>query len=65
MPFAGEFPGTSAARLFGWFTRYTNEGWERCSASDDGAAEDIHRVHDEACWSAERRSWERHVEPAW
>lgn len=58
--FGGEFPGTSAARHFGWFTRYTDQGWERCSETDEGAIEDLHRVHDEAFWIPERRDWVRH-----
>lgn len=63
--FGGEFPGTSAARQFGWFTRYTEQGWERCSASDAGATEDLHRVHVEACWIPERQDWVRQPRPSW
>ena len=62
--FGGEFPGTSAARHFGWFVRYTDHGWERCAETDDGAIEDLHRVHAEACWIPERQDWVRHPHPA-
>ena len=55
--FDGELPGARAARRFGWFTRYTELGWERCYASDEGAAEDFQRIQFEAWWNPERAEW--------
>ena len=57
--FDGEFPGAQAARNLGWFTRYTDAGWERCTAADEGAVEDVHRVLFDACWVPDRREWTR------
>ena len=46
MPWTGEWPGKAECRAFGWYSKWTTHGWERCSKSDPDAHEDLDRLYE-------------------
>jgi hypothetical protein len=54
LPWGGVWPGADACRRFGWFARLVpGRGWVPCGAGDEGAVEDLNRLHLEAMWDRE------------
>lgn len=40
----GRWPGDVECEEFGWWVRWTDHGWEKCSADTGGATEDLNRL---------------------
>lgn len=54
----GMWPGEAECREFGWFSRFTERGWERCAEDAPGAGPDLNRLRTgEAQWDRKVRRW--------
>ena len=56
---SGIWPGVAECIEYGfWCTRGPNGfGWVRCSASEEGATEDLNRLTVECNWDQEKQKW--------
>jgi hypothetical protein len=51
LPWTGLRPGAAECREFGWFARLMpGRSWVPCVAGEEGAVEDLNRLHVEARW---------------
>lgn len=61
MPWAGEWPGESECREFGWFAKHnpTGPGWVPCVPDDPDAQPDLNRLLQEATWDPKQKRFVR------
>ena len=58
IPWTGEFPGNSECREYGLYAKFVpNRGWVPCGKDEEGATEDLNRLHELGTWDAERQRW--------
>lgn len=50
---SGVWPGVSECIEFGWYAKFSGQGWVRCSKDDPGARADLNRLYTDAAWCAE------------
>jgi hypothetical protein len=50
MIWTGEWPGKNECREFGWYSKFTPDGWRSCDKDAEGAVEDLHRLQIETTW---------------
>lgn len=56
---AGQWPGEADAIRLGWYSRFTDHGWQRCGPGDPGAGPDLNRLRPmSARWDKKTRRWE-------
>lgn len=55
----GRWPGEAECEEFGWWTRWTDNGWERCGPDAPGARPDLNRLNgmQGASWNREAKRW--------
>src|SRR5947209_20394498 len=60
MRWSGIWPGVVECREFGWYARRApGKGWESCRKEDEGAMEDLNRLHTEARWNRKAKRFVR------
>jgi hypothetical protein len=52
----GIWPGEEECIEFGWYTKWTDHGWEKCEADDPDATPDLNRLI-YAKWNREQRKF--------
>jgi hypothetical protein len=58
LPWTGEFPGDAEAREFGWFSRFVEGSWVKCTENDPDATPDLNRLYGGgANWDADAKRW--------
>lgn len=46
----GIWPGVLECREFGWYCKWTSNGWQQCDKSDPEAKENLNRLCVDAVW---------------
>jgi hypothetical protein len=60
LAWSGVWPGQDECREFGWFARLVpGRGWVPCEPGEQGAIEDLNRLHVEARWNRRRKRFVR------
>ena len=57
---SGEWPGVAECREFGWYSKFTGQGWVRCGPDDPDGGEDLNRLHElggECHWDRKAARW--------
>lgn len=55
LPWTGIWPGVVECRKFGWYSKMVEgKGWVRCEKNDEGATEDLNRLHKDASWDSDK-----------
>lgn len=57
LPWEGVYPGTKECIEFGWHSKWTDAGWQKAKAGDEGAGPNLNRLCAEAKWSKGKRRW--------
>lgn len=51
MIWTGIWPGVAECRAFGWYAKLLpGKGWRPCAPDEEGAVEDLNRLHQQARW---------------
>jgi hypothetical protein len=53
LPWTGLWPGEAECREFGWYAKFTSQGWVSCTADEPGAQPDLNRLYQDALWHRE------------
>jgi hypothetical protein len=55
----GQWPGDAECREYGFWSRFTDQGWVQCSPGHPDATEDLNRLVTECRWDRGQRRWVR------
>lgn len=56
---SGTWPGEADCIRFGWYSKFTDDGWVRCGPDDPDGGPDLNRLYGgEARWDREALRWE-------
>lgn len=57
LPWTGMWPGEAECREYGFWSKFTANGWEQCDKSDPDASPDLNRLAVECRWDPEKRRY--------
>lgn len=57
LPWDGAWPGTRECRQYGFWSKWTDDGWQKCSANDPDAGEDLNELAIRSVWDRRQKRY--------